>query len=83
MMPSTAPLASARSLPGPEDSTAAAAGASLSVVIVTHDSAAALRRTLPAVVAELRDGDELIVVRQRLRRRHDRPWSPSSRRRRP
>ncbi len=49
-------------MPGPEDSTAAAAGASLSVVIVTHDSADAMRRTLPAIVAELRDGDELIVV---------------------
>ena len=49
-------------MPGPEDSTAAAAGAVLSVVIVTHDSAAALRRTLPAVAAQLRDGDELIVV---------------------
>jgi GT2 family glycosyltransferase len=31
-------------------------------VIVTHDSAAALPRTLPAIVAELRDGDELIVA---------------------
>jgi GT2 family glycosyltransferase len=39
----------------------AAAGVSLSVVIVTYESAAALRRTLPAVVAELREGDELIV----------------------
>ena len=33
----------------------------LSVVVVTHDSAAALRRSLPAIVAELRSGDELIV----------------------
>jgi GT2 family glycosyltransferase len=33
----------------------------LSVVIVTHDSATALRRSLPAIVAELRSGDELIV----------------------
>ena len=49
-------------MPGSEDSTAAAAGASLSVVIVTHDSADALRRTLPAIIDELRDGDELIVV---------------------
>jgi GT2 family glycosyltransferase len=31
-------------------------------VIVTHDSAATLPRTLPAIVAELRDGDELIVA---------------------
>ncbi len=36
--------------------------ASLSVVIVTYNSAAALERTLPALAAELRDGDELIVV---------------------
>ena len=35
---------------------------SLSVVIVTHNSAAAIERTLPALIAELRDGDELIVV---------------------
>jgi GT2 family glycosyltransferase len=35
---------------------------SLSVVVVTHDSAAALRATLPALVAELRAGDELIVA---------------------
>ena len=34
----------------------------LSVVIVAHDSSAALARTLPALVGELRDGDELIVV---------------------
>jgi GT2 family glycosyltransferase len=33
----------------------------LSVVIVTHDSAPSLRRSLPAIVAELRGGDELIV----------------------
>lgn len=33
----------------------------LSVVIVTHDSAAALPRTLDALLAELRPGDELIV----------------------
>ena len=34
----------------------------LSVVIVAHESSAALARTLPALVGELRDGDELIVV---------------------
>ena len=34
----------------------------LSVVIVAHDSSVALTRTLPALVGELRDGDELIVV---------------------
>jgi GT2 family glycosyltransferase len=32
------------------------------VVIVTHDSRAAIARTVPAVVAQLRDGDELIVA---------------------
>jgi GT2 family glycosyltransferase len=31
-------------------------------VVVTHDSAATLPLTLPAIVAELRDGDELIVA---------------------
>jgi len=40
----------------------AADGPSLSVVVVTHDSAGALRRTLPPLVAELRTGDELIVA---------------------
>lgn len=40
---------------------AADAGPSLSVVVVTHDSADALGRTLPALTAELRTGDELIV----------------------
>jgi GT2 family glycosyltransferase len=35
---------------------------SLTTVIVAHDSLAALRRTLPALVAELGTGDELIVV---------------------
>lgn len=35
---------------------------SLSVVIVTHDSAAALPRTLAAIGAELRAGDELVVA---------------------
>ncbi len=35
---------------------------SLSVVIVCHNSAAELERTLPALVAELGDGDELIIA---------------------
>jgi GT2 family glycosyltransferase len=35
---------------------------SLTTVIVAHDSLAELRRTLPALVAELRQDDELIVV---------------------
>jgi GT2 family glycosyltransferase len=35
---------------------------SLSVVIVTHDSRDALAATLPPLVAQLREGDELIVV---------------------
>ncbi len=35
---------------------------SLSVVVVTHDSADALRRSLPAIASELRPGDELIVA---------------------
>lgn len=34
----------------------------LSVVIVTHDSRAAVARTLPALAAQLRGGDELVVV---------------------
>jgi GT2 family glycosyltransferase len=34
----------------------------LAVVTVTFDSADALRRTLPALVAELRPGDELVVI---------------------
>jgi GT2 family glycosyltransferase len=38
------------------------AGPTLSVVIVTHDSRAAIARTLPALAGQLRDGDELIVV---------------------
>ena len=33
---------------------------SLSVVVVAYDSAGSLRRTLPAIVSELRSGDELI-----------------------
>ncbi len=36
-------------------------GPALSVVIVTHDSAATLPESLPPLVAQLRDGDELIV----------------------
>ena len=35
---------------------------SLSVIIVTHDSRAAIAPTLAALAAQLRDGDELIVV---------------------
>jgi GT2 family glycosyltransferase len=35
---------------------------SLSVLIVAYDSSAELRRTLPALLAELEEGDELIVV---------------------
>lgn len=38
------------------------AHARLSVVIVTHDSREAVARTLPALRAELREGDELIVA---------------------
>ncbi|MDX6583349.1 MAG: hypothetical protein QOI10_2533 [Solirubrobacterales bacterium] len=34
----------------------------LSVVIVTHDSRQAISATVPALVAQLREGDELIVV---------------------
>ncbi len=34
----------------------------IAVVVVTYNSAGAIRRTLPALTAELRDGDELIVV---------------------
>ena len=34
----------------------------LSVIIVAHDSRPALAATLPALAAQLRDGDELIVV---------------------
>ena len=41
--------------------TPAAGSPSLSVVMVTHDSAAAIARSLPAIAAELRSGDELIV----------------------
>jgi N-acetylglucosaminyl-diphospho-decaprenol L-rhamnosyltransferase len=36
--------------------------ATLSTIIVTHDSREAVQRTLPALVGQLRDGDELIVV---------------------
>ena len=35
---------------------------SLSVVIVCHDSAEELGRTLPALTSELEEGDELIVA---------------------
>lgn len=35
---------------------------SLSVLVVAYNSSAALRRTLPALLAELGEGDELIVV---------------------
>ncbi len=35
---------------------------SLSVVIVTHDNREAVRGALPALTAQLDDGDELIVV---------------------
>ena len=38
------------------------ADAGLSVVIVTHSSRAAVERTVPALLGELGDGDELIVV---------------------
>ena len=38
-----------------------ASQAALSVVVVTHDSAEALGRSLPPLVAQLRPGDELIV----------------------
>jgi N-acetylglucosaminyl-diphospho-decaprenol L-rhamnosyltransferase len=34
----------------------------LAVIIVTHESSESLPRTLPAVLGELREGDELIVV---------------------
>jgi GT2 family glycosyltransferase len=36
--------------------------ATLSTIIVSHDSRAAVGRTLPALVGQLRGGDELIVV---------------------
>lgn len=38
-----------------------ASQAALSVVVVTHDSGDALRRSLPPLVAQLRPGDELVV----------------------
>ena len=38
-----------------------ASQAALSVVVVTHDSAEALGRSLPPLVAQLRPGDELVV----------------------
>jgi len=37
-------------------------GPTLSTIVVTHDSRAAVERTIPAVAAQLRPGDELIVV---------------------
>ena len=39
----------------------AASPPALSVVVVAHDSRAALERSLPPLLSELRDGDELIV----------------------
>ncbi len=39
-----------------------AAMATLSTIIVTHDSRDALARTVPVLVAQLRNGDELIAV---------------------
>jgi N-acetylglucosaminyl-diphospho-decaprenol L-rhamnosyltransferase len=36
--------------------------ATLSTIIVTHDSREAVQRTLPALVGQLREGDELVVV---------------------
>jgi len=54
-------LAARDHIPAPASAKAGGHPPNLSVVIVTHDSAAALRRTLPAIVAELRPGDELIV----------------------
>jgi GT2 family glycosyltransferase len=44
-----------------ERAPAAPAAPSLSVVIVTYDSARALAATLPAIADQLRDGDDLIV----------------------
>ena len=41
------------------------AGPGISVCVVTHDSADALRRSLPPLVSELRPGDELIVCDNR------------------
>src|SRR3954454_1165130 len=38
------------------------AAPAVAVVVVCHDSAADLARTLPALTAQLRDGDELVVV---------------------
>jgi GT2 family glycosyltransferase len=54
-------LAASEQAPAPAIAEAGDDAPDLSVVIVTHDSAAALQRTLPAIVAELRPGDELIV----------------------
>ena len=44
------------------DPARAISGPSLSVVVVAHDSLPELRRTLPPLRDQLRDGDELIVV---------------------
>lgn len=53
-------------MPTPDSADAAASGPAqapaLSVVVVTHNSAAQIAHTLPAIVAELRAGDELIVA---------------------
>jgi hypothetical protein len=52
-----------RAVSDPEPERGAAPGARcLSVVVVTHNSREAIERSLPPLVAELRDGDELIVV---------------------
>lgn len=45
----------------PAAAPASGVGPALSVVVVTHDSAAEIERTLPAIVAELRPGDELLI----------------------
>jgi GT2 family glycosyltransferase len=39
-----------------------AAGPRLSVIVVTHDSRDAVQRCLPALVDQLADGDELVIV---------------------
>ncbi len=45
----------------PQKSPLSRGPARLSVIVVAHNSAGELRRSLPAIVAELRDDDELIV----------------------
>ena len=57
MLLSSRPLSEAAQSEGDE----AAERPALSVVVVAYESADAFRRTLPAIVAELRPGDELIV----------------------